>query len=98
MPTPEGVPPLTPPHCDQDILHAPGECRYCDAEPLWQQLRVLWGIAFTGHPPRITTSGGGRAYEEIACPSDIRRLGGVANRWPGNQPRPGDQQPEPGGD
>lgn len=36
------------PHCDQRILHAPGECRHCDAFPDWQELRAKWGIAFTG--------------------------------------------------
>jgi len=40
------------PHCDQRILHAPGECEFCDRHPGWQQLRQAWGIAFTGHPPR----------------------------------------------
>lgn len=74
---------LTPPHCDQAILHAPGECRYCDEHPDWQALRRLWGIAFTGHQPVL-----GEQWEEIACPSDIRRLGGLAARWPGNQSKP----------
>lgn len=41
------------PHCDQRILHAPGECEYCDANPQWQELRKAWGIAFTGHTPAI---------------------------------------------
>ena len=44
--------PPTFPHCDQRVLHAPGECQYCDMCPEWQQLRVAWGIAFTGHAPR----------------------------------------------
>ena len=39
------------PHCDQRILHAPGECNYRDGQPLWQELRRSWGIAFTGHKP-----------------------------------------------
>lgn len=41
------------PHCDQRILHAPGECEFCDACPQWQQLRKAWGIAFTGHMPAV---------------------------------------------
>ncbi|MEU7174649.1 MULTISPECIES: hypothetical protein [Micromonospora] len=45
--------PPTMPHCDQAVLHAPGECTYCDAHPDWQELRQLWGIAFTGHTPKI---------------------------------------------
>lgn len=68
------------PHCDQAILHAPGECQYCDRHPDWQALRQLWGIAFTGHQPRIM-----QGWHEIACPSDINRPGAAADRWPGNQ-------------
>lgn len=69
---------LIPPHCDASILHAPGECRFCDVQPEWQALRELWGIAFTGHAP---VSG------QIACPSDTRRPGGIANLWYGNVAR-----------
>lgn len=69
----------TMPHCDSAVLHAPGECEYCDAYPDWQRLRQLWGIAFTGHPP---------VDHEVPCPSDARRPGGVNQVWPGNQPRP----------
>lgn len=77
---------LQAPHCDSDILHAPGECAYCDRRPEWQALRMLWGIAFTGHQPKIHGSGPA-AWHEIACPSDIRRPGSVAARWPGNVAR-----------
>lgn len=38
------------PHCDSRVLHGPGECRYCDSHPEWQELRQAWGIAFTGQP------------------------------------------------
>jgi hypothetical protein len=65
------------PHCDQRVLHAPGECEYCDRSPEWQQLRVDWGIAFTGHPP---------VGEQISCPSDFRRGLRQAEVWPGNRP------------
>lgn len=41
------------PHCDSRILHAPGECEYCDEVPEWQELRKAWGIAFTGRVPAI---------------------------------------------
>jgi hypothetical protein len=61
-----------PPHCDQAVLHAPGECQYCDACPEWQGLRELWGIAFTGHAPTDA---------QISCPSDFRRGLGEAGRW-----------------
>lgn len=62
------------PHCDQAVLHAPGECRFCDAHPAWQALRKLWGIAFTGHLPAFREG-------ELACPSDFRRGLGEAGRW-----------------
>jgi hypothetical protein len=70
------------PHCDQRILHAPGECKYCDMSPEWQELRVTWAIAFTGHPPE---------YGQTACPADLAVLYGERgdyNEWGGNLPRP----------
>ncbi len=48
------------PHCDSRVLHAPGECEYCDAHPDWQALRINWHIAFTGYEP---TDG------ELPCPA-----------------------------
>jgi hypothetical protein len=65
------------PHCDTAVLHAPGECDYCDARPEWQELRQAWGIAFTGHTP-----GPG----QMACPSDWVRGQGEAHAWGGNRP------------
>lgn len=65
------------PHCDAAVLHAPGECQYCDRHPDWQQVRLWWGIAFTGHPP---TDG------QLPCPSDARRGLGQAHEWGGNRP------------
>jgi len=53
-----------PPHGDRRILHAPGECRYCDKFEDWQALRQLWGIAFTGYTPEGT---------ELPCPADHAR-------------------------
>ncbi len=67
------------PHCDSSVLHAPGECAYCDRHPEWQWLRGAWGIAFTGHVPEGGTQ---------PCPSDARRGTGAAHSWPGNQPAP----------
>lgn len=40
------------PHCDQRVLHAPGECEFCDMHSEWQELRKAWGISFTGHAPQ----------------------------------------------
>jgi len=72
------------PHCDQQVLHAPGECKYCDEYPTWQALRVVWGIAFTGHVPDIND----RDNRVVPCPSDMRRGLGGAHGWPGNRPVP----------
>lgn len=55
------------PHCGQRILHAPSECEYCDHYPDWQQLRRLWGIAFSGHVPQ---------GQEQPCPADAAVLSG----------------------
>lgn len=68
------------PHCDQTILHAPGECKYCDSHPDWQALRLIRGIAFTGHLCAETEA-------RLPCPSDYHRGGvGAAYVWPGNRP------------
>ena len=48
------------PHCDQRILHAPGECEYCDRHADWQALRDAWGIAFTGYTEN-QSAGAGRS-------------------------------------
>lgn len=64
------------PHCDQKILHAPGECEYCDSHPDWQELREVWGINFTGH----------REDGKMSCPAERERNINVINRWGGNQP------------
>ena len=72
------------PHCDQRILHAPGECEYCDAHHDWQALREAWGIAFTGHQPGV-----GRYSKELPCPADFNRPQGSTadhRRWGGNKP------------
>lgn len=67
------------PHCDQRILHAPGKCQFCDRHPEWQELRVMWSIAFTGQAPVV----GG-----LPCPADNARpkdSPGDHRRWVGNQ-------------
>lgn len=64
------------PHCDQRILHAPGECKVCDAHPDWQTLRGNWGIAFTGHAPLAG---------QYPCVADATR-GERHQAWPGNRP------------
>lgn len=70
-------PSRTWPHCDQRVLHAPGECDTCDehARDL-QDVRFAWGINFTGqHDPT-----------KYLCPAEYRRSLGAINRWGGNTP------------
>lgn len=66
----------TIPHCDPRILHAPGECEFCDTHPDWQALRQVWGIAFTGYEPGET---------ELPCPAMYARPE-MFERWGGNLP------------
>lgn len=67
------------PHCDARVLHAPGECRFCDMHKDWQDLRVTWNIAFTGHQPEAG---------QKPCPSDEARNLAGAHVWAGNVPQP----------
>jgi hypothetical protein len=68
------------PHCDPRVLHAPGECVYCDSNPGWQELRQAWGIAFTGYTPE---------EKELPCPADYAR-GDTHALWPGNRAAKGE--------
>lgn len=65
------------PHCDAAVLHAPGECEYCDGYPDWQMLRKRWGINFTGH----------HEPDKATCPAELRRPVETINRWGGNRPK-----------
>jgi hypothetical protein len=69
------------PHCDQRILHAPGECDVCDkyAKDL-QQLRKDWGINFTGHYDTIDNHG----VVMLPCPAEVARPFSILNKWSGN--------------
>lgn len=69
---------VTTPHCDQRVLHAPGECEYCDEYPAWQAARKMWGIAYTGHT--ITVA------QPLPCPSELARDLSVIEAWGGNLP------------
>lgn len=62
------------PHCDGLILHAPGECEFCDRHPDWQQARVDQKINFTGHHDE----------DKATCPAEVRRPLETINRWGGN--------------
>jgi hypothetical protein len=73
------------PHCDSRVLHAPGECDYCDMHPEWQELREAWNIAFTGHDPEPRYEGD----NPLPCPADYARPPGSPSdhrRWGGNKP------------
>lgn len=66
------------PHCDSDILHAPGECAVCDLYPSKQKARILEQVAFTGHEPLPS---------QQPCPADARRPPDSSSwhgRWHGN--------------
>jgi len=69
------------PHCDQKVLHAPGECQICDTyAPDAQKYRQWWGICFTGHKPDGVET-------MILCPSEWGRNLETINLWPGNRPQ-----------
>lgn len=69
------MPPRTWPHCDARVLHAPGECEFCDGSGL-QDVREMWGINFTGHhEPGL-----------LLCPAEAQRDLSQINAWPGNAP------------
>lgn len=71
--------PLVNAHCDQRVLHSPGECEYCDAYPEAQRYRSENNIAFTGH----------MALGIKPCPADAARPKGSPSdhrRWGGNKP------------
>lgn len=73
----------TSPHCDVRILHAPKTCLTCDHFPEWQDLRMKWGIAFTGQEPTDD--------QPIADPADLAVMmgkRGALNKWSGNRPSP----------
>lgn len=74
-----------PPHCDQRVLHAPGECTFCDKRPDWQVLRTRWGIAFTGKTPEDT-----EYSKQLPCPADFNR-GDKHKAWHGNVASPPDE-------
>jgi hypothetical protein len=63
------------PHCDPDVLHEPGKCKWCDYYPDRQQARMDNNINFTGP----------QNQDKLPCPAVKRR--GLENieRWNGNR-------------
>jgi hypothetical protein len=65
------------PHCDGRILHAPGVCTYCDMHPEWQELRLAWGINFTGEEHEYTK----HIREELKDVEEGRLPRGTMRSW-----------------
>jgi hypothetical protein len=72
------VEPDVAPHCDSDVLHAPGECVYCDCHPKRQAQREAEGVNFTGHHDTA----------KAMCPSEVGRPLERIELWAGNRPIP----------
>ena len=95
------------PHCDQRILHAPGECEHCDGHAEWQELRKAWGIAFTGHIPKARQLQCGTVFRDMGRVTTCRQAKGhpeigllydghsTATEWE-TQPCPADAARPPG--
>lgn len=66
------------PHCDSQVLHAPGKCEYCDEYPLMQQDRRRSSVNFTGE----------NDPDKKQCPAEARRALAIINKWGGNVPKP----------
>lgn len=66
-------------HCDPNVLHAPGKCKFCDEFGAnLQQDRINRGINFTGEYDK----------NKEGCPSELRRPLDYIERWPNNRPFP----------
>jgi hypothetical protein len=65
---PTTYPPV--PHCDDLVLHSPGQCTYCDEYPDAQNQRLLLNIPFSG---------------EGGSPDEERRPREAIDSWPGNR-------------
>lgn len=69
------------PHCDSNVLHARGTCRYCSSSryDALHTLRRRFAIAYSG---ALIEAG------QEACPSEAWRPADVIERWPGNRAAP----------
>jgi hypothetical protein len=66
------------PHCDSNVLHAPGSCQYCDGYSDWQQERIKNKINFTGETDP----------NKAPCPAMAQRPIENIEAWYGNVPQP----------
>jgi hypothetical protein len=65
-----------PAHCDELVIHAPLQCKFCDQFPELQQSRIQDRVNFTGeHDPT-----------KKPCPAEQRRSLKTINKWHGNRP------------
>lgn len=64
------------PHCDLNVLHAPGMCQVCDLFPELQRARHEANVNFTGE----------NDPSKDPCPATLVRDLQKIERWPGNVP------------
>jgi hypothetical protein len=82
------------PHCDWRVLHAPGECRYCDGHPDWQAERVAERVTFTDDPrnrdlvEQFLLTGFPCGVDGWRACSGYAARGERIKVWGGNAPRP----------
>ena len=67
-----------PAHCDNLVLHAPADCKYCDHQPELQAFRLSSGIDFTGGTQHV------HLYNWRPCPSQVMRSLEKSQAWGGN--------------
>ncbi len=83
--------PIQFPHCDSRVIHSQSDhCKYCDESGL-QQIREMWGIAYTGHSDEEEEFYDHRLgrlsrRKKIPCPSERDRPVETIHKWPGNRP------------
>lgn len=65
------------PHCDQRVLHAPGQCVYCDRFSSLQEARLSQRVNFTGQSREGFSQ----------CPAERERALDAIERWGGNVAR-----------
>lgn len=69
------------PHCDDKVLHARGDCRYCSLAQ-YERLHALRAEMSIAH------SGAMVETDQDPCPSEAYRPADIIERWPGNRAAP----------